>query len=258
MDVCWKSGSYPESVSIITRAGPAPTELTPEAKLANASANGRRISWLQENPKGAGITSRARYECYKGAVTIAAALSAGCIRKDLLWDLKHGFLTLHDPALVPPTAAPSPLASDAGGVVYEEWRHARLVLLSKKKGDLSFCKNWRGICLPDVCSKLLSSMLVRRLQIVMKEFGMDAQTGFRPDRGTTDGLFTTFVGLHKRKEHGLETWVLFIDLVKTFDTVPREPLFAIFCHFGLPDHFVNIIIRLHENALINVKIGEDD
>ena len=96
-------------------------------------------------------------------------------------------------------------------------------------------------------------MLVRRLQIVMKEFGMDAQTGFRPDRGTIDGLFTTFVGLRKRKEHGLETWALFIDLVKTFDTVPREGFIAIFHRFGLPHHFVNIVIRLHENALISVK-----
>ena len=33
------------------------------------------------------------------------------------------------------TAAPGPLASDAGGVVYEEWHHARLVLLSKKGGS---------------------------------------------------------------------------------------------------------------------------
>ncbi len=87
---------------------------------------------------------------------------------------------------------------------------------------------------------------------------MDAQTGFRPDRGTIDGLFTTFVGLHKFKEHGFETWALFIDLVEAFDTAPREALFAILRRFGMPDHFVNIVIRLHENALINVKIGEDD
>ncbi len=59
-------------------------------------------------------------------------------------------------------------------------------------------------------------------------------------------------------ENGLKTWALFIDLVKAFDTVPREALFAILRRFGLPDHFVNILIRLHENALINVKIGEDD
>ena len=73
-----------------------------------------------------------------------------------------------------------------------------------KKGDLSLCKNWRGICLLDVCSELLPSILVRRSQIVMEEFGMDAQNDFRPDRGTIDGLFTTFVGLLKRKNMGLK------------------------------------------------------
>ncbi len=92
-------------------------------------------------------------------------------------------------------------------------------------------------------------MLVRRLQLVMEEFGVDAQTGFRPDRGTIDGLFTTFVGLNKHKEHGFETWALFIDLMKAFDTVPREALFA--PSLWLAEHFVNIVIRLHKHALIN-------
>ena len=84
---------------------------------------------------------------------------------------------------------------------------------------------------------------------------MEAQMGFRDQRGTIDGLFTTFMSLHKRREHGLETWALFIDLVKAFDTVPREALFAVLRRFGIPDHFVNVIIRLHENAVIKVKIG---
>ena len=98
-------------------------------------------------------------------------------------------------------------------------------------------------------------MLVRRLQIVMEECGIEAQTGFRDQRGTIDGLFTTFMSLHKRREHGLETWALFIDLVKAFDTVPRKALFAVLRRFGIPDHFVNVIIRLHENAVMKVKIG---
>ena len=66
------------------------------------------------------------------------------------------------------------------------------------------------------------------------------------------------MGLQKRKEHNLETWALFIDLVKAFDTVPREALFAILRRFGLPDHFVNIAIQLHENAKIKVKVGSVD
>jgi hypothetical protein len=66
------------------------------------------------------------------------------------------------------------------------------------------------------------------------------------------------MGLQKRKEHNLETWALFIGLVKAFDSVPREALFAVLRRFGLPDHFVNIVIRLHENARIEVKVGSVD
>ena len=109
----------------------------PAAKLAKASW---RISWLQDNPKCACSKCRARYECYKGTATIAAALSAGFRQDDRRWYLKHGVLTLHDPALDSPTAAPGPLASDAGGVIYEERRNARLVLLPKG-GTFRFAKN---------------------------------------------------------------------------------------------------------------------
>ena len=58
------------------------------------------------------------------------------------------------------------------------------------------------------------------------------------------------------------TWTLatalFVDLVKAFDTVPRKALFAVLRRFGLPDHFVNVIIRLHKNAIIKVKVGAVD
>jgi hypothetical protein len=130
--------------------------------------------------------------------------------------------------------------------------------LLPKKGDLSLFKNWRRICLLDVASKIFSSVLVARMGVVMKKFGFEAQVGFRWDRGTIDGLFTTFVGLSKRKEHGLEKWALFIDLVKAFETVPREALFAVLRRFGLPDHFVKVVMRLHFGANAKVKIGEED
>jgi hypothetical protein len=75
-----------------------------------------------------------------------------------------------------------------------------------------------------------------------------AQTGFRPNRFTIHSLFTTSVGLNKRKDHVLETWALFMDLTKAFDTMPRKALFAILCCFGSPDYLVNIVIHLNENA----------
>ena len=96
------------------------------------------------------------------------------------------------------------------------------------------------------------------MQEVLKECGLELQSGFTPDRGTIDGLFSVFVALQKRKEHDLDSWILFVDLVKAFDSVPRAALFAILRRFGLPDHFINLAIRLHNDAKIKVKIGQID
>lgn len=96
------------------------------------------------------------------------------------------------------------------------------------------------------------------MQTVLKELGLEMQTGFTPDRGTIDGLFTVVMALAKRKEHNLDTFCLFIDLQKAFDSVPRALLFKILRRFGLPEHFVNIVIRLHEGAKIKLKIGETE
>jgi hypothetical protein len=78
-------------------------------------------------------------------------------------------------ALLIPRDDVEELADDSNGIRYAEWNNARLVLLPKN-GDLSLCKNWRGICLLDIASKILSSMCVSRLQTVMEEEGMDEQS----------------------------------------------------------------------------------
>jgi hypothetical protein len=56
---------------------------------------------------------------------------------------------------------------------------------------------------------------------------MDEQSGFRAKRGTIDSRFKTSISLQKRKEHNLETWILFVNLVKAFDTVTRDALFEV-------------------------------
>jgi len=33
----------------------------------------------------------------------------------------------------------------------------------REKGDLSLCKNWRAICLLDIASKILSTVIVARM-----------------------------------------------------------------------------------------------
>jgi hypothetical protein len=97
---------------------------------------------------------------------------------------------------------------------------------------------------------MLEGFNEKMLKTMNEEEGMHEQSGFRANRGT--------IGRQKRKEHNLETWVMFVDLVKAFDIVPREVLTAALRRYGLPNHFVSIVIRLQKNAKIKVKIGSVD
>ena len=88
------------------------------------------------------------------------------------------------------------------------WLIAHIMKILHKKGDLSLCKNWRAICLLDIASKILSTVIVARMQLVQEKEGLtlEDQNGVRRQRGTIDGLFNTSMALLKRnKEHNLET-----------------------------------------------------
>ena len=144
------------------------------------------------------------------------------------------------------------------GAVSEEWIKAKLCLLPKK-GDLSDPNNWRGIMLLDCFAKWLGSILGNRLKAVFEKIGMESQNGFRPDRGCTDGLFTLKLALQKCKEHSVDTHTAFIDLVKAFDSVPRDGMWAVLRKLGIPSKFVNLVAETHSPSIgINVPIGDVD
>ena len=82
----------------------------------------------------------------------------------------------------------------------------------------------------------------------------EAQTGFRSNRGTCDGTWNVGMAIAKRKEHGAESWVLLLDLVKAFDRVPRELLWEVMKRFGYPPKFMRILIKLHTGVKVNFSM----
>ena len=54
-----------------------------------------------------------------------------------------------------------------------KWRDATLVPIPKK-GDLSFCDNWRGISLLDVIGKVFAKVIQCRLYILLKDVVPDS------------------------------------------------------------------------------------
>ena len=105
-----------------------------------------------------------------------------------------------------------------------------------KKGDLRDLNNWRGIMLLDAASKVVSMIINSRLQLLLKKVGIEEQNGFMGGRGGSDGIFCIRQALKKRREHGKESWVLFVDFAKAFDSLPRDLLFKALAELGLPPH----------------------
>jgi hypothetical protein len=143
------------------------------------------------------------------------------------------------------------------GVDYEKWKTGLLKLLPKK-GNLSLVKNWRGIMLLEIGSKLVSSIIATRLGKHLGVVGMEEQCGFMSGRGCSDATFNLKNALKKRLEHNLDSYALFIDLVKAFDSVPRDGLMKLLPKFGIPDELVKIIKRMHEGIKVKIDIeGEE-
>jgi len=140
------------------------------------------------------------------------------------------------------------------GRMPEEWS-INLLKLLPKKGDLHDINNWRGIMLMEPALKIFSSILGARLQLVLGKEGLESQCGFSPNRGCMDAIFAVKLALQKRHEHNLGTWAVFIDLIKAFDSVPRDGLYAVLEKFGVPPKFCSIIVALHEDLVVKATVG---
>ena len=106
----------------------------------------------------------------------------------------------------------------------------------------------------EVAYKIAANILKSRLIPIQESLDHEAQCGFRPGRGCADGIFTVKTALRKRREHGLETWVMFLDLVKAFDRVPRELLWKILEKFGVPEKIIFLLRSLHQNVCVKFSV----
>ena len=75
-------------------------------------------------------------------------------------------------------------------------------------------------------------------------------------RGCSHAILNTRVILKERQRSGKDTWAIFIDLVKAFDTIPRESLFKVLAKFGIPDKLIGVIRRLYSNLKVKITIED--
>jgi hypothetical protein len=117
---------------------------------------------------------------------------------------------------------------------FKAWHVTKLNILYKGKGDHQDLNNYRGICLNESCAKIISAIVSSHLLRHLKNLDQ------RPSC-----------------HHGLETYALFVDLVKAFDTVQHPLLFGILSRYGVPESLINVIKKMYKDCSISYKLGND-
>ena len=127
----------------------------------------------------------------------------------------------------------------------EEWKKGLLIKLPKK-GDLSYCKNWRGIILLNMASKMFCRVILERIKTALDGKLREEQAGFRAGRSCTDQIATLRIIVEQSIEWQSSLYINFIDFEKAFDSISREVFWKLLRHYGMPDKMVTIIGVLYE------------
>jgi hypothetical protein len=90
------------------------------------------------------------------------------------------------------------------------WKESIIVPIHKK-GDKTYCNNYRGISLLSTSYKILSNILLSRLVPYIYEIIGDHQCGFRRNISTTDQIFCIRQIMEKKWEYNEKVHQLFID-----------------------------------------------
>ena len=224
-----------------------------------------RLHWMQDNPKDPGPdrASHTRYETYKKATTLSearrmvgASWTVAEMRKDLKWDMERGFLRVFPHSTEENLAYVD--APDMPEEWPEDWQYMRGKLLYKGKGSTAEPDNYRMIIMGDFAQSILGGVMLQRLRTVLAEFGIEEQMGFTKNRSTVDAIFTLLQAVAKRRQHGQDTWMAFIDLRKAYPSVPRDVLFRILEKFGIPSHFRQVLQRFYTDLTVRVDFGSED
>jgi len=128
----------------------------------------------------------------------------------------------------------------------KEWKEG-IIIKVPEKGDLSQCRNWRGITLLAVISKIFNKIILERIKNLLEMDLRKEQAGFRHNRSCIAQINTSRVIIEQSVEFQSPLYMLFVDNQRAFDSLNRVWIWDELKVRGLPSKFINIIKEDYED-----------
>ena len=132
------------------------------------------------------------------------------------------------------------------------------ILPFPKKGDLGLAKNYRGIILTFIATKMYNALLRDRIEPKIDNIIWKNQNGFWRNSSTTSQILTIHRILEGVRAKNLRATLLFVDFTKAFDSIHRGKMEQILLAYGQPKETVAAIMILYRNTKVKVRSPDGD
>ena len=148
----------------------------------------------------------------------------------------------------------------------QEWKTHKITPIPKK-GDLSRIKNYRPISLLCITSKILESVIYKKIITFIQPKLSKTQFGFTKGKSCLAQLLTAFSTINQAIDNQKSADIMYLDFRKAFDSVPHSqllfklwqigivgPLWKLFrCYLTNRSHYVSI--DDHQSGTLPVTSG---
>uniref|UniRef100_A0A8D8YBS6 Craniofacial development protein 2 n=1 Tax=Cacopsylla melanoneura TaxID=428564 RepID=A0A8D8YBS6_9HEMI len=142
------------------------------------------------------------------------------------------------------------------GDIPEDFKESKIVLLPKKQKSKK-CEDFRTLSLLSHASKILTTIIKRRIEKKIDENLNCDQFGFRNGTGTREAILALRIITEESLRVNKPVFIAFVDLQKAFDNVNWNIMMKILEEIGLNFKDRRIIFNLYKNQKAYIEIGDE-